>query len=101
MPPQADRLTFDWHGIAVSVSVSQPGWLARVGTASGPYIHLEIRADVPLPITETGYRSHFMSGAVLDEWGGPLPYVCAWLDADARLPAWQEAQRTVQQLSLF
>lgn len=54
--------------------------------------HIEVTSPdrQPLPITETGYRSMFVSAAVLDAWGGPLPYVRAAIDMSARDPEWIE-----------
>lgn len=54
-----------------------------------------------MPISETGFRSHFVSGAVLDEWGGPWPYIRHWLDAEARRPDWKDRQEAARQLSFF
>ncbi len=87
---------FDWQGIPLSVAAC-PDWL---GTG---YWHLEIRSvdRRPHPVSETGYRSHFVSGSVLDEWGGFLPYVRAWLDAEGARPEWQAAERAHRQLTLF
>ncbi|MBS0473096.1 MAG: hypothetical protein JSR60_18645 [Proteobacteria bacterium] len=47
-------------------------------------IHVLEPSTLKLPITETGYRSHFLSEA--EELGGPLAYVRAWLDAEAAAP---------------
>jgi hypothetical protein len=81
MSVQAETLTFDWHGIAVSVSVSQPGWLNACRRAGGAsFVHLEIHAAEPLPITETGYVSHFVIEEALSAEGGPRLYVRTWLD---------------------
>ena len=43
-----------------------------------------------LPVTETGYRSHFIAAAELAAAGGPARYVLAWLDREARTKRWQE-----------
>lgn len=95
---QAVREThaFDWHGIAVSVE-ARPDYLGM-----GVW-HLEIRSvdGRPNPISETGYRSHFLSGSIVEEWGGVEPYVTAWLNAEAEKPAWKAAEQKRQQLTLF
>jgi hypothetical protein len=54
-----------------------------------------------LPITETGYRSHFLSEAEIAEAGGSLAYVRAWLDAEAATPEWRAREVKHRQLSLF
>ena len=53
----------DWNGIAIEIRW-EPNWLNL--TSSGyDTAHLEIKSiapdRAPLPITETGYRSHFTS----------------------------------------
>lgn len=67
--------------------------------------HLEIRSAeperAPLPITETGYRSHFCPAAVIDDAGGPVAFVLAWLDQAARSPSWKAGEVARRQLSLF
>ena len=57
--------------------------------------------QAPLPISETGYRSHFCPGAEVDAAGGPVAYILAWLDAAARDSRWKAADMARRQLSLF
>lgn len=92
-------LSLDWRGMALSVRFCADwcrSWREVYGDRLG---HIEVRSQnrQPLPITETGHRSIFVSAAILAEWGGPLPYVLAMLDEEAKRPAWT-ARR---QLSLF
>ena len=67
--------------------------------------HLEITsvlpANAPLPITRTGYRSHFLVDDILQDAGGALAYVITWLDREALSPSWQRDQTRSQQPSLF
>jgi len=67
--------------------------------------HLSIHVLEPstskLPITEIGYRSHFVSEAEVAQLGGPLGYVRAWLDAEAATPEWQAQQQAARQMMLF
>ena len=101
MRPGAQILNLDWHGIAVSITV-WPDWSAAYRAVYGyPLAHIELRADRPLPITETGYLSHFVTGPILDEWGGVLPYIASWLDAASRDPEWIRRQAEARQLTLF
>jgi len=90
---EAHRLV--WRGKQIEVDY-QPSSFA--GTA-----HLKIRAKhgQPLPITETGFRSHFTSPADVDHLGGPVAYVEAWLNAMAETKAWKRAERDGVQLALF
>jgi hypothetical protein len=95
----------EWKGIVVSVSY-EPDWLglaAKLGEASN--VHLEIEVLSPkravLPITDTGYRSHFLPRNAVEVAGGPVAYVAAWLDEAAKAPAWKRRQEEGHQLSLF
>ncbi|HWA02272.1 MAG TPA: hypothetical protein VG819_01985 [Rhizomicrobium sp.] len=89
----------EWQGITLSVS-SERDYATMTGMT-----HLSIHVLEPstskLPITETGYRSHFLSEAEVAEFGGPLGYVRAWLDAEAATPEWQAQQQAVRQMTLF
>lgn len=77
MERHKQRLTLDWRGFALSVTVERD-WL---GTAAMSRIKVRSPNRQPLPITYTGYRSMFVSASILDEWGGLLPYVLVALDA--------------------
>jgi hypothetical protein len=87
-----------WDGVTLHVSYN-PHWL-KTKTA-----HLEINVvqpeGAPLPVTDTGYRSHFLNSGIVEEAGGPLPYVQAWLDREARNPAYRRAIERWRQLDLF
>ena len=89
----------EWQGITLSVECER-----NYATMTG-LTHLSIHVLEPstskLPITETGYRSHFLSEAEVAELGGPLGYVRAWLDAEAATPEWREQQQAARQMTLF
>jgi hypothetical protein len=71
------------QGITLSVSYC-PDWLTCYRQTYGyPLAHIEIRGPCPLPITETGYRSHFTRPDLVDAEGGPVALVLAWLDHEA------------------
>lgn len=67
--------------------------------------HIELRLvapkGAPLPITATGYRSHFLAETELIEAGGVLAYVRAWLDREARTKSWAKAEFLWRQRDLF
>lgn len=92
-----ETFTTDWQGITLSVTYEPRGRL--------PVAHLQVKALRPdrarLPITETGYRSHFLDQAELDAHGSPLAYVQAWLVAAADSPEWREYLEESRQGSLF
>lgn len=79
-----------WRGIALTITFT-PDWL-------GVTAHLEIETEgrIPLPVTETGYRSHFMPVGSIEAYGGPVAFVTDWLDSEAKRIGWGGAQ-----LSLF
>ncbi|MFA5952597.1 MAG: hypothetical protein WC807_20220 [Hyphomicrobium sp.] len=87
-----------WQGMAVSIR--------HVANWSGTgFDHIEVQTILPprapLPITETGYRSHFLHGEDLAGRGGAVAFVTKWLDHEARSAAWQGHLRASAQLSLF
>ncbi|MDZ7894373.1 MAG: hypothetical protein U5M50_05040 [Sphingobium sp.] len=48
---------------------------------------------VPIPITETGYRSHFCRKAEVEELGGPVGFIRAWLEEACHSKQWQAYQK--------
>lgn len=67
--------------------------------------HIEVQAvkpaKAPLPISETGYRSHFMTTLELINAGGPVAFVTGWLDREAKDKDWTRRQTARQQGDLF
>lgn len=59
--------------------------------------HIELRTEgrMLLPVTETGYRSHFMSKGTVAEHGGAVAFAVAWLDHEAARIDWHGAQLTL------
>src|SRR5690606_2796113 len=64
-----------WNGVRIAISY-EPRWLSLSDDYGLDTAHLEIEAIEPeramLPITETGYRSHFTTAATVDGYGGPV-----------------------------
>lgn len=85
----------DWQGIGMTITHAQNQW--------GIIDHIEIHTDGkrPIPITETGYRSHFLSGQLVKPYGTANAFVKAWLDEEASNSDWQQQQDAQRQLSLF
>lgn len=98
MTQQIQSFTIDWQGITLSVTYDP----AAFGGATS---HLEVRSIAPerarLPITETGYRSHFLPPGCIEQQGGPIAYLLAWLDAAAKQREWRDYQEQSRQGSLF
>ena len=67
--------------------------------------HIELMVTspkgAPLPITSTGYLSHFLDAADLAAAGGPVAFFLAWLDRDATTKAWHRAEFAWRQGDLF
>lgn len=87
-----------WSGIVIRISY-EPNWLSMTDYLTA---HLQLESIAPerakLPVTETGYRSHFTTRDVIEEAGGPVAFTLAWLDAAALSPDWARSGR---QLGLF
>ena len=67
--------------------------------------HIEVHVVRPkraaIPITETGYRSHFIPTLELINAGGPVTFITAWLDREAKSKAWQNRDFRNRQGDLF
>lgn len=67
--------------------------------------HVEVQVQKPrgagLPITETGYRSHFITATDLINAGGPVTFVQAWIDREAKSRNWQRRETAKAQANLF
>lgn len=94
----------DWKGIAIEVSY-EPDWLCLSASGGPATAHLQIRSVCPeraaLPMTETGYRSHFVPPRTVVDHGGPVAYTLAWLEEAERSPAWREQQEVARQFVLL
>jgi hypothetical protein len=87
--------TLEWRGILIQVTLEKQRFVD----------HLQIETlepfRAPLPITETGYRSHFIPKDMIEEAGGPEAYVAEWLDRAAVSKAWFEIEADVRQYALL
>lgn len=90
---------FTWQDIEIE-AVYVPRWYGGIST------HLAIRSinpeRAPLPISETGYRSHFHPVGTIEAHGGDVvAKVIAWLDEEAAKPGWQATANVNRQGELF
>ena len=96
----AEKRKLQWGDVSLEVSYERNWMGVKDGIA-----HLEIRVLGPkgaiIPVTDTGYRSHFLSSVYVESAGGPVPYVRAWLDAEAATTSWKKREMASRQLSLF
>ena len=85
-----------WDGIALEITYRKRRW-------KSDFDHIEILAEDPhvLPVTETGYRSHFLPEGFVEDYGGPEDFVRAWLDHEAKNADWQRRKDEAKQMSLF
>ena len=92
--PSADGCEIRW----------EPTWLNLSGSGYDT-AHLEIVSiapeRAPLPITDTGYRSHFTSPETVAAYGGPVGFVEAWLETERQAPEWRREEQERRQLTLF
>lgn len=88
-----------WEGFDIDVRYCCQ-WLQSSGM---DLVHLEIMsADRRrLPLTETGYKSHFTSRATIDDAGGAVAFVLAWLAETSQSQAWQRHREEQAQACLF
>ncbi len=89
---------FHWQGIEIEAVYTPLKW--------GMMAHLEVRSThperAPLPITDTGYRSHFHTPGTIEALGGDVvAQVIAWLDEEARKTHWQAYLNASSQGDLF
>ena len=96
MEPQTFRLL--WQGIEIEIVYTPRRW--------GVIDHLDIRSVMPerapLPITGTGYRSHFMQPGTIDTHGDDVAaQVNSWLDEEAAAPEWRANVERARQGELF
>lgn len=94
--------TIIWRGIIVEVSY-EAQWLGSDGPFSSAHLQLNViePEGAILPVTETGYRSHFTDRAIIEEAGGPVAFVKAWLDCEANSQDWKNKEAAARQMTLF
>lgn len=95
---QVSDFTIRWQGMAIRIRHASR-W------SGTDFDHIEVLTTEPeraaLPVTETGYRSHFLHGDELQSHGGAAAFVLAWLDHEAQSESWKAHVRKSRQLSLF
>ena len=89
---------FNWRDITLGVTCT-PNYISNGGT------HLELRVlapkGAPVPITTTGYLSHFIDADELAAAGGAVPLFTAWLEREAKTKSWLNAEFRWRQGDLF
>jgi len=87
--------TLDWRRILIQITFEKQRFVD----------HIQIETlepfRAPLPITETGYRSHFLSKDVIERACGPDTYVLDWLEFAATRQGWIEQEAAIRQYALI
>jgi hypothetical protein len=103
-PPRKTRYEIAWRNPVMGETIKVRITHARDYLSSGTD-HIEVESlapkKAPLPITETGYRSHFMPALELVNAGGPVTFVSAWLEREAAGKAWRAKAAAAAQADLF
>ncbi len=88
--------TFDlvWQDRRIAVSF-QSNWL------NSNHWHIELRCDDRLPVTDTGYCSHFLPSEDNATEALIRDYVLHWLEEAAKSEAWKRYLEDSRQLKLF
>ena len=84
----------EWQGIAITIT-------HRKTYPINGFSHIEVQADQRLPMTETGYRSHFISDEELSGFMDAQDYVTQWLEASCQSKEWLVHVESLRQPSLF
>jgi len=91
----------EWNGLVIEVRYCRSWSRAYEATYDYPLAHIEVRSTVPLPITETGYRSHFTSVDEIEAAGGAVAFILSALDEAAKDAAWIKREEASRQMALF
>ena len=89
-----ETFELEWQMRRVVVSY-QANWL------NSGHWHIELRCDERLPVTETGYRSHFLPDPGFRTKSDVAAFVLEWLDHTADTDVWRKYLEDSRQLSLF
>lgn len=103
-PTRKSRIHMEWRNAITGQNVRLRVTHSRNYLTTGSD-HIEIEAIEPkraiLPITETGYRSHFIKSDDVERSGGIRRFVTDWLVSAAASKPWQRSQQAAKQGDLF
>ena len=106
MTIEVQQLKLVWDGININITY-KPDYsevTKRIFKYSLAHLELQTENKEPLPITESGYRSHFTNAAEIEAFDTPVDFVKTWLNEKSKSKAWQKhKKKQVQekQLKLF
>ena len=92
-----------WQNIELEIRYNPNYCAALEGDNAMAHIEVSVLCPVkhPLPITETGYKSHFIHRVTVEGYGGATEFVLAWLEHEAQKPAWKILSEASRQGELF
>lgn len=79
-----------WRHVEIEITYTPEKWIVV------DHIELHTENKAALPVTDTGYRSHYVDVGTVAHYGGVVAFVAAWLDHEAERTGWNN-----DQLSLF
>tara|TARA_R110000744_G_scaffold237369_4_gene354866 strand:+ start:69940 stop:70242 length:303 start_codon:yes stop_codon:yes gene_type:complete len=80
---EVENHTLEWENIAIDI-IYKPDYFISAGVS-----HLEVKAETPLPFTETGYRSIWLMKGEFDG-GDIVQYVKDALNHDSKNQKWKD-----------
>ena len=89
-----EELSLVWNGLDIRVTLARDEVPSYID-----FVHIEIRCKEPLPMTNTGYRSHFMQAEAFAQYESLGAFVFAWLEEASQSKDWKQIWETRQQLS--
>ena len=98
--------SFFWNSLEIEIKYNPDYSEATKKIGGFCLAHLQVASKdrVPLPMTETGYRSHFTAAKNIEDFASPIDFVKAWLAESEQNKEWKAHLKIVQeqsQLSLF
>lgn len=97
MKTQYLSYSFLWRNIHITIRYTA----SYVTMTDLAHLEILVQNRQPIPITNTGYRSHFCNPVEIDDYGGPIPYVQARLEAEVTQARRKEKERELSELRLF
>ncbi len=95
MNEPSETITIVWRGITINATY-RPKYFAN-----SAHVELRVPGKEKIPVTDTGYRSHFHPQGEVEEAGGIETYVRDWLDRAAQSPSWKALEEQARQPDLF
>ena len=100
-----ETIPLNWSGIEIEVILERNYSEIYEKIYGYALSHIEIRSvcphHAPLPITDTGFRSIFMTEPEMLEHGGAVNLVLSLLEEWAKSKTWNEANEKAKQYRLF